>query len=131
MLLSPSIAVIKLLLECGADVNEVDDEHNTALLLCSKAIQKLGKKQRFQDRDLMKNLAELLLKHDAHVDIFNFSGDSAAEILTSSLIGWNVFVSLKCLAARAVLKYNIPYIGHIPASLESFVQMHGAPTRSI
>ena len=42
ILLTPSIAVMELLLECGANVNAVDDEHNTALLLCSKALQKHG-----------------------------------------------------------------------------------------
>ena len=64
------------------------------------------------------------------MDIVNSSGDSAAERLTTSLRGWNVlnFVSLKCLAVRAVMKYKIPYVGHIPASLEPFVQMHGTPT---
>ena len=114
-------AVVELLLECGANVNAVDDEHNTALHLCLK-----------QHRKWMKRIAELLLKNGAHVDMVNFSGDSAAEILTSSLIGWNVlnYVSLKCLAARVVMKYKIPYVGHIPASLESFVQMHGTPADS-
>ena len=75
-------------------------------------------------------MVELLLKNGAHVDMVNFSGDSAAEILTSSPIGWNMlsFVSLKCLAARVVMKDKILYAGHIPASLESFVQMHGTPT---
>ena len=122
--LFPSIAVVELLLECGANVNAVDDEHNTALHLCSKGIQNSGTQQH---HDSMKRIAELLLKNGAHVDMVNFSGDSAAKILTSSLIGWNVldFVSLKCLAARVVMGYKIPHVGHIPASLESFVQIHG------
>ena len=119
-------AVVELLLECGANVNAVDDDHNTALHLCSKAIRNSGTQKH---HDLMKGIAELLLKNGAHVDMVNLSGNSAAEILTSSLIGWNVldFVSLKCLAARVVMECNIPYAGHIPASLESFVQIHGTP----
>ena len=125
--LFPGIAVVELLLECGANVNAVDDEHNTALHLCSEETRNPEMTQR---HDLIKRKAELLLKNEAHVDMVNLSGDSAAKILTSSLIGWNVlnYVSLKCLAARVVMEYTIPYVGHIPASLESFVQMHGVPT---
>ena len=127
MLLSPSIAAVDLLLECGANVNDVDDKHNAALHLCSEEIRN---PERTQFPVLLKRKAELFLKNGAHVDIVNFSGDNAAEILTFSLIGWNVlnYVSLKCLAARVVMEYKIPYVGHIPASLKSFVQMHGTPT---
>ncbi|XP_046689066.1 protein fem-1 homolog B-like, partial [Homalodisca vitripennis] len=34
-------------------------------------------------------------------------------------------LSLKCLAAKAVQKYNIQYIGQVPHSLESFIDLHG------
>ena len=121
-------AVVEMLLECGANVNAIDDEHNTALHLCSKGIQNSGTQQHL---DLMKRIAEILLKNGAHVDMVNISGDSAAEIRASSLIGWNMFnfVSLKCLAASVVMECEIPYVGHIPASLESFVQIHGTPNK--
>lgn len=38
-------------------------------------------------------------------------------------------LSLKCLAAKIVKAYNIPYIGHVPKTLESFIELHG-PGRS-
>ena len=119
----PSTVVVELLLESGANVNAVDDEHNTALHLCSKAIQNL---EMDQHHDLMKRIAILLLKKDAHVDMVNLSGDSAADVLKSSLLEINIldFVSLKCLAARTILKFEIPYVGHLITSLESFVKMH-------
>ena len=44
-------AVMELLLECGANVNAVDDDHNTALHLCSKAIRN---SETQQHHDLMK-----------------------------------------------------------------------------
>ena len=119
----PSIEVVELLLELGANVNAVDDEHNTALHLCSEAIQNLEMKQH---HDTMNRIAVLLLKNEAHLDIINISGDRAANGLTSSLVEMNIqdFDSLKCLAANAVVKNNIPYVGNILTSLESFVQMH-------
>ena len=120
----PSIAVVELLLECGANVNAVDGENNTALHLCSKALQN---PEMTQHHDFITRIAVLLLTHGAHADMVNHSGDRAIQGLTSNLMGMNTqdFVNLKCLAARVVMKYGIPYVGHIPNSLESFVQMHG------
>ena len=34
-------------------------------------------------------------------------------------------MSLKCLAAQSVRKYNLTYQGQVPESLESFIQIHG------
>ena len=79
----PSIAVVELLLECGAKVNAVDDEHNTALHLCSKTIQDLEMKQH---HDSINRIAVLFLENEAHLDMINISGDRAAKGLTSSLM---------------------------------------------
>ena len=35
-------------------------------------------------------------------------------------------LSLKCIAAKAVQIYNIPYQGQVPHSLESFIDLHGS-----
>ena len=120
----PSIAVVELLLECGANVNAVDSEHNTALHLCSQAIQNLEMQHH---HDLINRIAVLLLKNEAHLDMINISGDRAAKGLTTCLKEINIqdVDSLKCLVARAVVKNMIPYVGSIPTLLESFVQMHG------
>ena len=119
----PNIAVVELLLECGAKVNAVDDKNNTALHLCSKALQNIEMKQHHH---LVKRIVVLLLNNEAHLDMVNLSGDIAARSLTASVMEMNIqdFVKLKCLAANAVVKYGIQYVGHIPASLKSFVQMH-------
>ena len=120
----PNIAVVELLLECGANVNAVDDKNNTALHLCSKTLQNNEMKQH---HELVKRIVILLLNNEAHLDMKNISGDIAAKMLTSSLMEMNMqdFVKLKCLAASAVVKYEISYVGHIPAELTSFVRMHG------
>ena len=118
----PNIVVVELLLECGANVNAVDNEnqHRFAPMFGSYSESRNGTR-------LMKRIAELLLKYEAHVDMVNIVGDRAVDSLLSSLMVMNMldFVNLRCLAARVVMKYKIPHVGHIPASLDSFVQMHG------
>ena len=80
-----------------------------------------------QHHDLIKRIAVLLLKYSAHVDMVNILGDTVVDSLTFSLMEMNIhdFVTLKCLSAKAIMKYEITYVGQIPAELESFVQMHG------
>ena len=63
-----STAVVEVLLECGADVNDVDDEYNTALHLCSRCIQEPGMKKH---HELITKIAVLLVKNSAHVDMVN------------------------------------------------------------
>ena len=119
----PNIAVVELLLECGANVNAIDGKSNTALHLCSDALRNLELEQH---HDMLKRIAVLLLNSSAHVDMVNIFGMRAADGQTSSLLEMNMinFVSLKCLAANAVVKHGISYGGHSIGSLESFVQMH-------
>ena len=119
-----STAVVKVLLECGADVNDVDDEYNTALHLCSRCIKDPGLEQH---HELITQIAVVLVKNSAHVDMVNIFGERAADGLTSSLMDMNMmdFVSLKCLAANAVVKYEIPHAGYVNGSLESFLDVHG------
>ena len=119
----PNISVVELLLECGANINAIDGKRNTALHLCSEALRNLELEQH---HDMLKRIAVLLLNSSAHVDMVNIFGMRAADGLTSSLLEMNMmnFVSLKCLAANAVVKHGISYGGHSIGSLESFVQMH-------
>ena len=126
IVLFPSIAVVELLLECGANVNDVDNENNLALHKCSEVFRN---SKTADYHDVMKRIAELFLRNGAHADMVNMAGNRAVDNLTSSLMGMSIlnFVSLRCLSARAVMKYKIPYVGSIPASLESFVQTHGTP----
>ena len=118
----PNITVVELLLECGANINAVDGKRNTALHLCSEALRNLKLEQH---HDMLKRIAVLFLNSSAHVDMVNIFGMRAAYGLTSSLeINMLNFVSLKCLAANAVVKHGILQGGHSIGSLNSFVQMH-------
>ena len=119
-----STAFVEVLLECGANVNAVDNKHNTPLHVCSQYLQNPDMEQH---HGLITRIAVVLVKNSAHVDMANEFGKRAADGLTSSLMEMNMmnFVSLKCLAANVILKFKIPYAGQIIASLESFVQVHG------
>ena len=107
---------VDVLLECGADVNAVDHKNNTALHLCTQSYLN------FVIYDERDRIIELLLRYSAHVDFVNDSGDIAAKGLPLNMLD---HVDLKCLAATFIRARQIPYIGQIPAHLESFVQMHG------
>ena len=106
------------------DVNDVDDEYNTALHLCSRCIQDPGLEQH---HELITRIAVVLVKNSAHVDMVNIFGERAVDGLTSSLMEINMmdFVTLKCLAANAVVKYKIPHAGYVNGLLESFLAVHG------
>ena len=119
----PNIAVVELLLECGANVSAVDNKRNTTLHLCSEALRNLELEQH---HDMLKRIAVLLLNSSAHVDMVNIFGERAADGITFSLMEMNMmnFVTLKCLAANAVVKHKIDHAGNVNGSLESFVQMH-------
>ena len=115
---------LEVLLECGANVNAVDKEHKTALHLCSQGIQDPDMTQL---HDVVTRIAVLLLKNSAHVDMVDIFGERAVDGLTSSLMEIQMmdFVTLKCLAANAVVKYKIPHVGYVNGLLESFVHVHG------
>ena len=106
--------VAEVLLECGADVNAVDLEHNTALHLCTGPYAIPGSV-------LQNEIIKLLLQYSAHLDIINDRGHFAWTGLSLNMLD---HVSLKCLATAVIRDHKIPYVGQIPKSLESFVQMH-------
>ena len=117
--------VAKVLLECGADVNSVDSKHNTALHICTGSGTGYYIPISFRQRN---EVSKLLLEYSAHPDIVNDHGDLAATGMSLNMLD---HVSLKCLATAVIRDLQIPYVGQIPKSLESFVQMHGrCPSRN-
>ena len=117
--------VVEVLLECGADANSFDVRNNTPFHL-------LGATTAYAcfpfDHDERSKVIEILLQYSAHPDIVNDHGDFAATGLPLIMLD---HVNLKCLATAVIRDHQIPYVGQIPESLESFVQMHGrCPSRT-
>ena len=95
------MSVVELLLECGADVNAVDRENNTALHLCTRPKALIFPTQKDQ-------VIKLLLRYSAHIDIVNDYGDLAAKNLPLNILN---HVNLQCLAASVIRDRQIHYMG--------------------
>ena len=118
----PNEKLCKLLVKCGADVNAVDESHNTPLHLIVRYNKPIS------DFMTLYSIIMALTEHGAHIDMSNGQGQTASDVATTGvaeiIIRKQRQLSLKCFAARVVRKKNIDYRGHVPTSLESFIEMH-------
>lgn len=114
-------ALVRFLLECGAQINAVDADCNSPLHYHIKAIGRHGV---MHERDILN----LLLEHGAHVDMTNKKGDTPLFIAKQSDVVLHEVkhTKLQCLAANVINKCNIPFRFEIPVNLIKFVEMHGA-----
>ena len=115
----PSLSVIKILIECGAEVNSMDHHRNTPLYNGAMFLNYSD----LQDGGILS----YLLQAGAHVDICNNLGNSALSIMESQgfpLCRMN-HVSLRCLASCIIIKHKLPYKQEIPVALFPFVELHG------
>ena len=111
----PSVAVARLLIECGADVSSLDHKRNTPLHTAAKI------------QNYHTGLVELLLSHGGHIDQINGDGERPAAMLLklpSCAIHPLQHISLQCLAASVIKTQSIPYRGEVPVSLEPFIEKH-------
>ncbi|CAB3258622.1 unnamed protein product [Arctia plantaginis] len=112
----PSVAVVSLLLECGADVRVRNEARSTPLHVAAIPY------------NFSTELVEVLLAGGAHLDQPNKFGDSPAELVPlnrDSRVRVVRHVSLACLAARALLAARRPAPAHaLPATLRAFLDMH-------
>lgn len=111
----PNASVVKYLLMCGADVNTVDDELCTPLHIATY-------KHNFDQ----SGVSALLLEHGAHID--QKSLDGSRPILQIRAIDSEFdtmkYISLKCLAAQAVVMHNVRYNGLVPDEIDEFLKIH-------
>nr|CAD7599736.1 unnamed protein product [Timema genevievae] len=112
----PSAGLAQVLLAVGAEVNALDDKGNTPLHLAGAA------------KPCPVGLAKTLLDHGAHLDAVNLAGQTFQEVLKGQSVSESInpvqYTSLKCLAATVVRKQKVEFKGHVPVSLESFIEQH-------
>lgn len=112
----PSVEVISLLIECGAEVEAKDNEDNTALHIA--ALNKPAK----------QTVVSTLLEAGSHIDSVNGEGKTFQEMLRGQPLHEVVpvlkYSSLQCLAAKAIRLNLIQHWGHLPAKLSEFVHKH-------
>lgn len=111
----PSQAVAAVLLECGADIDSRDYENNTPLHVAAN--------------NSCPEIMALLIKAGAHFDAKNAQRKMAYELLDEQSSGHPAiyplnYVSLQCLAARAIEKHRLPYRGLISEEMEAFIELH-------
>lgn len=71
----------------------------------------------------------LLMKAGAHFDATNAQKKTAYELLDEQSSGHPAlyplnYVTLQCLAARAIEKHRLPYRGLISEEMEAFIELH-------
>ncbi|XP_022173057.1 protein fem-1 homolog B-like [Myzus persicae] len=124
----PNFLAMKLLVHCGANVDEMDNENNTALHYIGKFITDFPHIPHDTDfLDTRKMVLELL-NAGAHTDFVNKSGDCPYTGYLSSVFHLtnNTPRSLKCLSACAV-KNKLPkyyYRDKLPKILLKFTFLH-------
>ena len=118
----PLLDVLKLLLNVGFDVNAVNDKGDTPLHL---AVTLKAKQNKFC---LLTGVMETMFNGGAHHDFVNSDGktpmDMAKTDVARMILSEKRKLELKCISARAVKKFGIPYLGVVPKTLEKYISMH-------
>ena len=132
----PSVDVLQLLLECGANPNILDNEHNTALHLAagnrstssssstsSSAASSSGSSINERDK-----IIHLLLNAGTHLDACNVNSKTASDLYKGGKL-YNIinpvnYLTLQCLAAKVIQKHKIPYKDALTTKLANFVSIH-------
>ena len=120
----PSISVIKLLVECGCQLDVTDSGLNTPLHTLvegyNAALRDTEEIPQFED------VALYLVSKGAHIDARNAKGKIISKSLVKLFPRISVaqHITLKCLAARAIKDNDIPYKGEVPTSLLPYIGIH-------
>ena len=113
----PSLITIRVLLQCGADVNGTDFRQSTPMHIFVSNTE-----------DGYESIFELLFQANAHFDYTNDSGEIPLDLVRNAnlkrLLMMKTRINLKCLCARLIQKENISFHGMISQSLASFVNKH-------
>ncbi|KAF5296678.1 hypothetical protein FQR65_LT10219 [Abscondita terminalis] len=111
----PQEEVIKLLLDCGFDVNSKNVSNSTPLHIATSSY------------NYNSWLIKLLLCYGAHIDQPNCLGERPTEILALNPLN-DIYVlnymTLKCLCAAVINKHKIHYKDQVPKSLEYLIHQH-------
>ncbi|XP_037292274.1 protein fem-1 homolog CG6966 isoform X3 [Manduca sexta] len=111
-------ALVALMLRLGAPPDARDADGNTPLHLVCKL------------NPCPAEVVRELLAHGAHIDTVNYEGDTPEELLRvnqqslSAIVNPLKYTTLKCLAARTVKNYRLPYRHVVPQCLHATIITH-------
>ena len=118
----PCISTVKLLLNAGINVDASNNNGDTPL---HKAVMY---KPSSKNIHRLTNMLEALLDGGAHHDYVNNAGKTAMDIAQTdearNILSERKKLELKCISARAVKKFGLPYLEMVPKILEKFISMH-------
>ena len=118
----PSADTVKLLLNAGFNVNATDCDGDTPLH--SAASLEPGDELIHQVPEIMN----ALFYGGAHHDFVNNDGKTPMDVAETDearmILSKRRKLELKCISARAVKKFGIPFLGEVPKTLEKYISMH-------
>ena len=121
----PCIKTVQLLLDAGFNVNALNNNGDTPLHRAA-----MFNPYYWTEYHRITKMPEVLLLGGAHLDCTDNDGltamDKSRNVRAESFLSYryNMTLCLKCVSARAVKKYGLPYFGEVPKSLEKFISMH-------
>ena len=118
----PSADTVKLLLNAGFNVNATDCDGDTPLHRAASL--EPGDDLIHQVPEIMKALFD----GGAHHDFVNNDGKTPMDMAKTdearTILSEKRKLELKCISARAVKKFGIPFLGEVPKTLEKYISMH-------
>jgi len=119
----PCASTCKLLIQCGFDVNGMDFRRNTPLHLIVSYSKPIS------DFMTLHSIIMTLIEGGAHIDAVNSYGETPFQAATTGvaeiILRTQTKLSLKCIAAKVIQQYSLPYKDQVPRPLESFIELHG------
>ena len=119
---SSCLQAVNLLLNEGFNVNVVNNEGNSPLHIA------VTLEPRNDKIYLLTEILRLLFDGGAHHDFVNNDGKTPMDMAESDevrmILSERRKLELKCISARAVKKFGIPYLGVVPKILEKYISMH-------
>ena len=119
---SSCLQAVNLLLNEGFNVNVVNNEGNSPLHIA------VTLEPRNDKICLLTEILRLLFDGGAHHDFVNNYGETPMDMAESdeacTILSERRTLELKCISAKAVKKFGIPYLGVVPKILEKYISMH-------
>ncbi|XP_020606978.1 protein fem-1 homolog B-like [Orbicella faveolata] len=118
----PCVETMKLIMHAGYNVNAINTKGNSPLHLA------VTFKPSTKDLQLLRDVLETLVDGGIHEDTVNSEGKTAMDIAETDearrILSVKLTLRLKCIAARAVRKFGLCYVGIVPKTLERFISLH-------
>ena len=116
------LEAVKFLLNAGFSANSINTRGETPLHLAVTLCP------RDENIHLLTKMLEVLFNGGAHHDYVNNDGKTPMDMAKTDearmILSERRKLELKCISAKAVKNFGIPYLGVVPKTLEKYISMH-------